>query len=242
MSDGTVPTVSWIERVAEESPLVRRSRARSVEQALAIVQAAERLIAVKGESFTTVELVKEAGIALKTFYRYFEGKDQLILVVLEQMVNEAATQFKEAAKGIDNPVDRLHFYVKSVIMVLAGTGTERPSPRFVTAEHWRLQSIYPEELARATKPFLDLLEGEVTAGMESGELRPTNPAHTSWLLHQLVMGVYHYYAFAPPSETYEQIADSLWDFCSAGLGVGPDQPSARTPSGLRRVNGRPKRG
>lgn len=237
MNDSGVPAESWVERIAEQSPTVKRSRARSVEQALAIVRAAERLIAVRGDGFTTVELVKEAGIALKTFYRYFEGKDQLVLVVLEQMVSEAATQFREAAKDIDDPVERLRFYVRSVILVLAGNGTDRPSPRFVTAEHWRLQSLYPNELAQATKPFVDLLEAELQAGIDSGQIRRADPAYTSWLLNQVVVAVYHHYAFAPAAEPYEQIADRLWEFCSSGMGVGQDRSAPRRRAAIQPLDG-----
>jgi AcrR family transcriptional regulator len=68
---------------------VQRSRTRGVEQARSIVQAARRLIEVKGPAFTTHELVREAGIALQTFYRYFPGKDHLLLAVIEDIIDES---------------------------------------------------------------------------------------------------------------------------------------------------------
>src|SRR5437660_4345465 len=46
------------------------SRARTMVQARAIVDAARRLVARKGERFTTHDLVKEAGVGLPTFYRH----------------------------------------------------------------------------------------------------------------------------------------------------------------------------
>ena len=60
----TVDRVTWAERAAERSPVVQRSRDRGVEQAKSIVAAARRLVESKGPSFTTQELIKEAGIAL----------------------------------------------------------------------------------------------------------------------------------------------------------------------------------
>ena len=78
-SPATVARVTWAERAAERSPVVQRSRDRGVEQAKSIVAAARRLMESKGPSFTTQELIKEAGIALQTFYRYFPGKDYLLL-------------------------------------------------------------------------------------------------------------------------------------------------------------------
>jgi TetR/AcrR family transcriptional regulator len=43
-----------------------------------IIDAARRLIIAQGSSFTTQDLIKEAGVALQTFYRHFAGKDQLL--------------------------------------------------------------------------------------------------------------------------------------------------------------------
>ena len=67
-------------------------------------------MAVKGPNFTTQELVKEAGIALQTFYRYFGSKDHLHLAVIEDTnrwtfaelaaeVNRIAAVLQEKVKG-----------------------------------------------------------------------------------------------------------------------------------------------
>jgi hypothetical protein len=45
--------IPWAERAADRSPVVQRSRARQIEQAKVIVDAARRLIAERGERFTT---------------------------------------------------------------------------------------------------------------------------------------------------------------------------------------------
>lgn len=232
----TIPDVSWAERAADQSPVVRRSRARGVEQATAIVRAAQRLIVVKGTAFTTQELVKEAGIALKTFYRYFAGKDQLILAVIEDMISEGCVRYREATRDLDDPVARLRVYVTAVVNDLAGSDPE--SARFVTAEHWRLQSLYPVEVAVAIKPFTDLVREEIEAAGNAGRLRSTDSAHTALLVTQLVMAIYHYHAFAGADESFEDIADRLWNFRLGGLGGsnqgqggGDRRPSLQTLEG-----------
>jgi len=236
----TILEVSWAERAADQSPVVRRSRARGVEQATAIVQAAQRLIAVKGTAFTTQELVKEAGIALKTFYRYFAGKDQLILAVLEDMVGESCIGFKEEARHLDDPVARLRFYVTSVVDALAVEGNDPQTARFITAEHWRLQSLYPLEVAVATKPFTDLLYEEIAVATEAGLLRPAEPGYTAWIVTQLAMAVFHYYAFAGIDGPLEDIADQLWQFCLGGLGGSSQGDGGGDRSqALRTVDGGP---
>ena len=82
-----------------------------MEQATLIVDAARRLIAERGERFTTQELVKEAGVALQTFYRIFAGKDQLLLAVFDDLIAESCAEYEAAAADLPDPVSRLRFYV-----------------------------------------------------------------------------------------------------------------------------------
>jgi TetR/AcrR family transcriptional regulator len=218
VSEATLPPPSWAERAAERSPVVQRSRAKGVQQARVIVEAARRLILLKGTGFTTQELVKEAGIALQTFYRYFEGKDQLLLAVIDDLVSEACAAYRDASRDLEDPVRRLRLYVTSVVRSLANEDGGPAGPRFITTEHWRLQALYPQGVSDATKPFTELLLGEIRAAVEAGQLTTQDPAYHAWLVTQLLMTVYHHYAFAVAEESYDAIADRLWDFCLAALG------------------------
>lgn len=210
--------VSWAERAADRSPLVQRSRSRSIQQAKAIVDAARRLIVEKGGRFTTQELVKEARVALQTFYRHFAGKDQLLVAVIEDMITESVVQYEEVARDLPDPVARLRFYVTATTRNLGGDDEGDPGPRFITAEHWRLHQLFPEEMSQATKPFTDLLLREIRAAEEAGMLAPADAERDAWHITTLVMGVYHHYAFAPQQESGEEIGDRLWAFCLAALG------------------------
>ncbi len=212
--------MSWVERAADRSPIVQRSRSRGMQQARAIVDAASRLILTKGSGFTTQELVKEAGVALQTFYRYFASKDQLLLAVLEDMIGRSVEEYEEQARGLAGPVERLHFYVCTILAFPWAAGEERATQQFVTAEHWRLQRLYPEEIADATRPVTDLILREVQAAVKEGLLESRNPEYDAWLVMQLVMAVFHYYAFAPIDESGDEISKRVWAFCLSALG-GP---------------------
>lgn len=164
------------------------------------------------------QLLKEAGIALQTFYRYFEGKDQLLLAVIENMVGKSCTEFRESARDLPDPVSRLRSYITSVVTSLDATGDNSSGPRFITTEHWRLFPLYPAEVTRATQPFSDLLLEEIRAATDAGQLHTRDAANDAWLINQLVMAVYHHYAFAVTDESMQVIADRLWAFLLAGLG------------------------
>lgn len=182
------------------------------------MEAARRLIAVKGPSFTTQELVREAGIALQTFYRYFPGKDHLLLAVIEDIIGEACLQYEKAAAKLTDPVERLHFFITSTLTGVNGSGT---GPSFITAEHWRLQTLYPNEVSHATQPFTQLLLTEINAATAAGELHPMDPEYSAWLVTQLTMAVFHHYDSAGLTDPAETVGDRLWKFCLGALGGSP---------------------
>jgi TetR/AcrR family transcriptional regulator len=223
-----VERVTWAERAADRSPVVQRSRDRSVEQARSIVAAARRLIETKGPSFTTQELIKEAGVALQTFYRYFTGKDQLILAVIEDIIDENCAVFREQARKLSDPVDRLHYYVNATVHALETPGG---GPSFMTSEHFRLQTIYPAEVSRATQPYTDLLVEEIRDAQAAGRVHPHDPDYAAWLITQLSMAVFHYYDCAGLEEPVDQIAERLWSFCYAALNGEPPNATATKTAG-----------
>jgi AcrR family transcriptional regulator len=220
VSAGNVPVVSWAERAADRSPAVARSRSRSMQQMKIIVAAARRLIQHKGTSFTTQELVREAGVALQTFYRHFPGKDQLLLAVIEDMITEEAARYEEAARDMPDPVARLRHHIMAALSSLGAGGNEATGPRFITAEHWRLHQLFPQEMAHATQPFADLVARELRAAEEAGLLAPTDVERDAALVAKLVMSVYHHYAFATIEGPPEAIGEHVWTFCLGGLGGG----------------------
>jgi TetR/AcrR family transcriptional regulator len=229
-------SMTWAERVAEQSPSVQRSRDRSVTQARSIVAAARRLIETKGPSFTTQELIKEAGIALQTFYRYFSGKDYLLLAVIEDIIDESCALFRQQASELTDPLSRLRFYITATVQALES----HHGPSFMTSEHFRLQTLYPAEVSRATQPYTDLVVEEIHLAMAEDLVHPHDPEYSAWLITQLSMAVFHHYDCAGLNEPPEQVADRLWAFCSAALngqtsptsptspqGVSPKKPAAR---------------
>ncbi len=162
----------------DRAPIVQRSRVRSARQQKAIVDAARRLVEEKGGSFTTQELIAEAGIALQTFYRYFAGKDELFLAVFEDLIGESAVLLEEQARDIDDPAARLRFYITWMLRSVVPRHDGGPA-QFVTSEHWRLHQMFPDDVARITQPITELFERELRAATEQGRLHSTDPGHAT---------------------------------------------------------------
>lgn len=207
----------WAARVADRSESVQRSRARQIEQAQAIVAAARRLIVERGDQFTTQELVKEAGVALQTFYRIFGGKDQALVAVFEDLIAESCAGYERAAEGLPDPLTRLRFYV-DVTVGGSAEATEGVAPRFITAAHWRLHQLFPEEMAHATQHFTDLVERQLELAVAAGTATSSDVPGDAWFITKLVMATFHHYAFAEVHTDRAEIAEHLWSFCLRAIG------------------------
>lgn len=210
---------AWLDRAADRSPAVQRSRDRSALRAAALVDAAQRLMSRKGSAFTTQELVKEAGVALQTFYRHFAGKDQLLLAVIERIIGERAARSAKAARRLKDPVARLRMHVTEPFNGLRGR-RDTAQAQFITAEHWRLYQLFPDEVNRARQAYTDLIEQELREATAAGLLSSADPAKDAWLINQLVTSAYHHFAFAEDAQRVDEIVDHLWTFCLAAVGGG----------------------
>lgn len=219
MTSAGVPSQSWVQRAVDRSAAVQRSRVRIAAQVRQMLDAARRLIAVKGDEFTTGELAAEAGVALQTFYRYFGSKDELLLAVIGDAMVEACARWRAKAEEMEDPLARLRFYLTSTLERLDGDTHNAAMSRFVVSTRWRLHRQFPAELAEAEKPFVELLRDAVDCAVAAGELNPFDVQRDSWFVAELVRSVYHFYAFTSPAQgELERVKDQLWQFCLASLG------------------------
>jgi TetR/AcrR family transcriptional regulator len=219
MTGTSVPQESWVERAVDRSAAVQRSRTRIANQVRLMLDAARRLIREK-DDFTTQELVVEAGVALQTFYRYFASKDELLLAVIGDAMTEACDRWGAAAAEITDPMDRLRFFVTAPLEQFDGEGHEAAGIRFVTATHWHLHRVFPNELAEAGKPYVDLMVAEVNNAADSGLLRPRNPEWDAWFIVELLRSICHYYAYAATGEDDLDVTkENVWQFCRMALGA-----------------------
>jgi AcrR family transcriptional regulator len=208
-----------VERAVERSASVQRSRQRIAQQGRQMMDAARALIAVKGDEFTTQELVAEAGVALQTFYRYFASKDELLLAVIGDAMREACERWADEAANLPDSLARLRYYITATLERLDGAGADVATSRFIVSAHWRLHRLFPKELAEAEKPFVDLLRAEVQAATAAGLLNPPDPEWDSWFVTELVRSVYHYYSFAAHLDgELDEVKQRLWRFCLTALG------------------------
>lgn len=78
-----------------------------------IIEAAVKVFARKGFYNANVkDVAKEAGVADGTIYLYFKNKDDLLISLFENKMDNILNRFSKALKKISDPLDQLKTFIK----------------------------------------------------------------------------------------------------------------------------------
>ncbi len=139
--------------------------------------------------------------------------------MLEETIDAGCTRMEERGAELGDPLDRIRLYVTAALEGLVG---ENPGvTRFITAEHYRLHQIFPDELAAASYRFTEMLVPEIEAAVAAGQLTSTDVEDDAWYVTQVSMATFHHYSFVTPKEPIDVVAERLWSFCLRALGGSP---------------------
>jgi AcrR family transcriptional regulator len=208
---------AWQQRALQRS--LTDARNRSVARLSQFVDAARQLAAESGDaSFTVQQVVQRAGSSLKSFYRYFEGKDGLLLALIEEDSRIGSEALQAWVEQSDDPVERLRGYVSGLLGFLA-LGESRYVAMLIR-EQRRLQEEFPDAMAAALAPFIQLLEGLLADASAAGAIRPGDSWRDAVTVFDLAL--HQLYVLGPGAdrEATEEASAYLWSFCWSGLAAG----------------------
>jgi len=184
------------------------------------IDAAFELIDSKGTTeFTIQEVIERSEQSLRGFYQYFDGKDELVLALLEESVIEAADDIQKVVDRLSDPLDRLRAAVVRLhewcdpadVPRVRSTHNRRPVAEFAV----QLSLTHPAQVRTAMKPIATLLVELLEAAVAAGAVRVAGVEHTAVLLQQTVMNSWLTNRMADPRRWVT--ADETWEFCLHGL-------------------------
>jgi AcrR family transcriptional regulator len=220
---------SWRDRALART--LEPARARSVDRLERIVDAARDLANETGTAaFTVAQVAARADVSLKSFYRCFAGKDDLLVALLEEDSRLGAAILREMVDAhLDGP-DRLHAYVTGVFELLTLPGALGYAGLLVR-EHRRLSDSRPEELQRALAPMIEVLAAEIAAAASVGAAVSLDPQREARAVFALLLDGIHDVARGEAEPLDE--AAFLWRFCWGGLRGAIEPPTSREPEEQR---------
>jgi AcrR family transcriptional regulator len=205
---------AWQARALDRS--LAGARTRSVERLSQFVAAARGLAVETGSSaFTVQQVVTRSGQSLKSFYRHFESKDDLILALLEEDIAVGALFLRELIELHDEPSERIEAWVTGLFELMAAG--EHGYVAVLVREHQRLSEARPDEMDRAVAPFIDLLASQLRLGTEAGVVRAGDPSRDARMMFRLVLGGIHELVLERDQRTPAEVGAYLWEFTWRGM-------------------------
>lgn len=184
--------------VAVSPPPLRRaaiSRAFGERQAEAeaevtrILEGAYRLIRRDGTMEPNVrDLLAEVGLANRSFYRHFSSKDDLLLVMLEDVQSKLTAFVADRMASQRTPVGRVRAWVLGVLEQAVDHDTATLGRPFLVHGP-RLRDAYPDVYRATGAALLDLLEDAIRGGVSARKLRSRDPRADARAIFHLTLGV-----------------------------------------------------
>jgi AcrR family transcriptional regulator len=180
------------------------------------VAAARELAAETGSSaFTVQQVVERAGGSLKSFYRRFDGKDDLLLALLEEDSAMGAALLAGMIARRRAARMRVRAWLTGLFRLMAAGDVGYVG--VLVREHRRLAEARPERTERALAPFIDLLADELATAMDQGVVRAGDARRDAATVFDLVLLKIHDMAMGRADLDPEKMADYVWAFCWSGL-------------------------
>jgi len=171
-------------------------------------------------TFTVAQVVADAGTSLKSFYRCFAGKDELLVAMFEDDARRGATALAAMVELESEPVERVRTAVVGLFRFITLDGP-LPYAAALVREHLRLAETRPDELRHVMNPFVDLFARELRAAASVGAVRTTRVERDARTLFHLVLSHLHALICNQIEDSPQDVADGLWDFCAAALRPAP---------------------
>jgi AcrR family transcriptional regulator len=225
LDDGAIP--AWQRQSMQRS--LRSAQVRAHARSDRFVAAATRLLQEKGSAdFTVQDVVDRSKMSIRTFYKYFASKEDLLVAVCETVVaREAVPRLRKRVDKFKDPVHRFRAYVEGLIELTARTG---PVGRILIHYQNRLAESRPADLATAMKPQLEMLVELIGDIARTRPLPPDLTVETAArLTHYTVLAAAHGRALG--SEGAADVpARAVWQYCMSGMGLTAEKTPARSRS------------
>lgn len=191
-------------------------RSRREQEHVALLRAARRVFLRRGYKQTRVEdVMKEAGISTRAFYRFHAGKDELFLELFDRANQAAMQRLQESVERHADPARQLDAYVACNLDLAYEPRLKRETKLFAAVPS-ELTERYADEVASCRQELLTILRAILTRGRASGAFPAAEPEDDAWSLHGALAAAMSrvLHGEPPPRATLEK---KLLRFCHAAL-------------------------
>ena len=155
------------------------------------------------------EILQEAGISTKAFYRHFPSKDELLLVALEAGSLELVAFIEERMAGFEQPLDRIGGWIEGFLQHVALREAAR---RYIpsTLGVGRLATLHPDHFDRCQALLIAPLVREITDAVALGAAHSPSPSKDARIIYGYTMDAIRrhlVHRIEPTSSTIRELVD-----------------------------------
>ncbi len=226
--------MSFAENTVDRSLEPRRARyEREVEQ---LVSSALRVMRRKGYAAATVaDVLAEAELSTRAFYRHFHSKEELFLAVFERDSGESSGRMQKRLAPLPGPRARLLGWLDEVLSLAYDRPRARRT-RTLASEASSLRSAYPSEFIAIQRAVYEPLVGVLEEGRADGTFPAAHPEDDARSIHAVAWTLIEAHLGGGGPSDLESARAHVLRFCLPALGIASgaapsSSPSASTDSG-----------
>jgi AcrR family transcriptional regulator len=199
----------------------RPRRYAESEELRLLFEAAFKVVARQGgQDVTIADVLAEAGVARRAFYRHFDSKEQLLTAMVHREAQGFAAAVTRRVEAAPGPWPALVAWVDEILSL----GRDRPRARRaeVLGSAAVVQALPPGELARANAPLVASLTATLTAGAADGSFTVGGPDADAHLIYAATWDTVTRMREAPDPADRNDLRTGLLSFLRRALGVPTD--------------------
>lgn len=149
-----------------------------------IVAGAWRVLARSGfEGFKVQLVLREAHLSARSFYRHFDGKDELLLTLLIDEMRRSGVRLTAAVDAESEPAAQVEAWMSAVLRI---TDDPRLAPRArLFSDQPAVMHRFATQVAESTRHLLIPLEGAIQRGREAGLFPLAEPVRDALFVYML---------------------------------------------------------
>lgn len=185
------------------------------------MSAGHRVIRRKGYAAATVaEILTEAGLSTRAFYRHFRAKDDLLLAIYEHETAAVETRLDAALGAAATSGARFEAWLDEMLALVFDDRRARRT-RLLRAEAGRISAERPEMIADIVERQVGRLAGILGEGRADGTFPLASPAEDARTIHAIVWNLTDPRYAPGEGLDREQAREHVLRFVMPGLGAKP---------------------
>ena len=208
--------------IAPAVPAVRSGRPRRFEaddELRILLDAA--LVVMERNGYTdaaVADILDEAALSTRSFYRHFESKDQLLCALFRREADAAATRLRAKVDGTRTPREALRVWIDEILS-FGHDGAKAARMRVLGSPGAMRAEGYAQEMHHAARILTAPLEDLLSRGAADGSFPGADPAADAPLIQSVVWAAAGLNAARDTPSSRAQAARQVRSFCERALGV-----------------------